>query len=85
MGMEITKNFWIAVGLIGISIAGYFYYYAPHQKCSTKIEYHPANTDRVRDVGMYSDERVHNSEYYSYNYTSFKTKEDAINYCMNKL
>lgn len=82
------SNKWLVVWFViaPIILLAYFFWWSPKQACSIAVEYHPATQTIETDNVFANKQGV--AEYYSYTksrYESrqFKTKDDAVDYCMS--
>lgn len=69
--------------IIGVIVLGFLYvkFWSPRQECANQISYHPA-TQSVSTSDSRWGSIQGKGEYYSYRMKEFKTKSEAISYCV---
>ena len=69
--------------LIVVAILIYNIWWTPRQECSNQVDYHPMGTERADGVAYGAPKSFNQESYYSYGYKKFKSKREAINYCLS--
>jgi hypothetical protein len=77
-----STRVFIFIGIV-LMVVGYFTHWLPREKCITEISYIPA-TETVAPIEGYAfSGKQGKSEHYSYQMRDFKTKGEALSYCLS--